>query len=151
MVNSTQNVINAIIEQIPVYASAIASVCAAYAAYKSWAVSQNSLNLQKAYIQNQDAILKVNSVIEQLERLSIFIVRNPLELADNELEEVEALLNQIKRSLASLRVAALEKAYIPNIEKVSCIVDVYEEYKKNPMHIENLVIQLKKYRNTILL
>jgi len=98
MVNSTQNLIKAVLEQVPIYASAIAAICAAYAAYKSWAVSQNSLNLQKAYFQNQDAILKVNSIIEKLENLSIYIIRNPLELADNELEQGEVLLNQIQRS-----------------------------------------------------
>jgi len=151
MVNSTQNLIKAVLEQVPIYASAIAAICAAYAAYKSWAVSQNSLNLQKAYFQNQDAILKVNSIIEKLENLSIYIIRNPLELADNELEQGEVLLNQIKRSFSSLRVAAIEKAYIPNIDKLSSLVDIYEEYNKNPMYIEKLVIQLKKYRNTILI
>jgi len=74
-----------------------------------------------------------------------------LELADNELEQGEVLLNQIKRSFSSLRVAAIEKAYIPNIDKLSSLVDIYEEYNKNPMYIEKLVIQLKKYRNTILI
>jgi len=135
------------IEQIPIYASAIAAICAAYAAYKSWSVSKSSFNLQRAYIQNQDLIVKINSIIEKLEKLSIVIMRNPLELSDNELEHGDLLLTQIKESLALLKVAAESHSSIPNMDSISGLIDIYEISKKESMYIENSINKLKKYRN----
>lgn len=141
------NFFSILIEQIPAYASAIAAICAAYSAYKSWSISKSSFNLQKASIQNGYIITKTNSIIRQLEDLSVIITRNPLELPDDDLKKGDLLFSQIKESLASLRVADGDKSSVPNIDKVSGLVEIYE----NSMYIDNLIDQLKNYINSKLI
>lgn len=148
---NTQNIISLIIAQAPVYASAVSAICAAYAAYKSYSVSKDSFNLQMKFIQNQDLIFKINLTIEELESLSIIVARNPLELPDSEIGNVEISIQQIKNSLGVLNVGSFNKTSIPSIDKFSSLEKLYRAYSENPMFIENSINQLKKYRNLILL
>ena len=145
---STQNLSVIIIGQFPVYASAIAAICAAYAAYKSWSVSKNSFNLQKSYILNQDLIIRINSTIEKIEKLSILIMRNPLELPDEKITHGDLLIEQIKESLDLLRVAEDDKSCLSNIDNISSLMGVYENVGNNSLYLENLIIQLKRYKDT---
>tara|TARA_R110001592_G_scaffold46416_1_gene147742 strand:- start:2162 stop:2617 length:456 start_codon:yes stop_codon:yes gene_type:complete len=147
---NTNSLCTILIEQVPVYAAAIAAIFAAYAAYRSWLISKNSFNLQKAYIHNHDLILRINSAIEKLEKMSIFIIRSPLALSKEEHIELELLFTQIKELFSLLKLTADIPLSLPNIDKFSSLGELYEIAGNNSLYLENLINQLKKYRNTTL-
>ncbi len=131
------------IELISISITAIATLCAAFAAWMSYQVSKNTLEFQKKYSKNQQLIGRLNIDISKLHTLK-YLISNPLSIADEKFESIEPLLIELKAELQSLEEIGVFDYATSKISKVSSLSEMVDHMAKENNYITEVIKVLEK-------
>ncbi len=130
---------NIILSQLPTYASTVATFAAAYATYKAWQISKQSLNFQKSLVKNKESHDKISILISKFIELKTIMGKDFGEISDEDFQYSDELIADIKKLTESINISLEIELKIPYLKRIEHVGIAYEALDLNKQYFEDVI------------